>query len=368
MQNSITIAARDLSVGYHDKTLIPDLNFDVKAGEILALIGPNGAGKSTILKTLSARLHAISGAVILDGTDLKSISGTDLSRKQSVLMTDRPSVELFTVKDMVSMGRYPYTGFLGTLKPEDHEIVKEAMDIVGITDLKDCDFMKISDGQKQLTLLAKAICQKPDILIMDEPASYLDINHKLSFISIIRTLARTAGIAVIISLHELDLAIRLADSVLCIASGKVDRYGTVDEVFSQNDRYIEKLYGLSGSFNSLFGCIETEKIIASPKVFVIGGGQSAISLYRKLQKDGTSFYAGILQENDVAYSVAVSLAIEVVFVPAYEDIDEETMLKAKDLLKSCERAVLVKNSIGSTNSQLNHLADYAKSIGKLEVL
>ncbi len=367
MRNLITISARDLSVGYNHNTLIPDITFDVHAGEIMVLIGPNGAGKSTILKTLTARLQAIDGIVCVENENLSAIDLRNLAKKQSVLMTDRPEVDLLSVEEMVAMGRYPYTGFLGTLKEEDHSLVCKAMELVGITEIKDCDFNRISDGQKQLTLLAKAICQQPRILIMDEPASFLDISHKLQFISIIRRLAREEGITVIMSLHELDLASRVADSVLCIGDGMIDRYGAADDIFAENG-YIEQLYKLKGSFIASFGCIEPERNEGKPDLFVIGGGKSAISVYRSLHRKGQAFYAGILSESDIAYPVSMALAAEIVSIGPYKQITQDSILRAQELIDRVTNVILVPDCVGDANSELHVLIDYAHASGKLEVV
>ena len=158
----------ELSVGYNGKALIRDICIDINKGEIVTLIGPNGAGKSTILKSITRQLALISGKVIFDDKNLKTISPRDLSQKMAVVLTERLKTDLLTCYDIVASGRYPYTGKLGLLSEEDERMVDEAMAVVHATELGPKDFNAISDGQRQRVLLARAICQDPEIIVLDE--------------------------------------------------------------------------------------------------------------------------------------------------------------------------------------------------------
>ena len=158
-----------LTVGYDGKPLIKEINIQLNKGEILTLIGPNGAGKSTILKSITRQLSLISGTVYLEQEQMSRMTNKEVSRKLAVVLTERMRPELMTCEDVVSTGRYPYTGTLGILSPEDKKKVKNAMEMVHAWDLKDRDFTAISDGQRQRILLARAICQEPEIIILDEP-------------------------------------------------------------------------------------------------------------------------------------------------------------------------------------------------------
>ena len=164
-----------LSVGYHGKELIKEIGISLKRGEIVTLIGPNGAGKSTILKTVAKQLQEICGSVYVENTRLCELPEKELAKKMSIVFTERITPELMTVADVVAMGRYPYTGGLGILTPKDEAVVAQCMEQIRISPLKERNFMSLSDGQKQRVLLAKALCQEPEILILDEPTSYLDV-------------------------------------------------------------------------------------------------------------------------------------------------------------------------------------------------
>ena len=230
----------DLSVGYNGNTLIHDINISVKRGQVLTLIGPNGSGKSTIIKTLTKYLKTVAGTVYVDDKTLDDFTNRELSKKISVVLTQRLKTEMMTCKDVVATGRYPHTGRLGILSAADRKIVEETMEQVNITELKDRDFSRISDGQRQRVLLARAICQQPQIIVLDEPTSFLDIRYKLELLGTMRRLAQEKNIAVVMSLHELEIAKNISDTVVALGDGKVQMIGTPREVFTE--AFIRKLY------------------------------------------------------------------------------------------------------------------------------
>lgn len=243
----------ELSVGYNKKPLISDICLAVKQGGIVALVGPNGAGKSTILKTVSGMLEPLDGAIYIDGQELRNISKSQRAKWMSVMMTGRRDTEYTTCYEVVSVGRYPFTGLMGTLSEADHKAIEEAMALVGATELRDLDFDKISDGQKQRVLLARALVQEPKILILDEPTSFLDIGYKIEFIENLKKLVKEKQIGVLLSMHELELVRNVADQVICINDhGEVDCMGPVSEVFQT--AYIERLFHIApGGFERIYG-------------------------------------------------------------------------------------------------------------------
>lgn len=248
------MAVRDVTAGYHGKVVLDGLRFEVPRGGILVLIGPNGAGKSTVLKTLSRALQPMQGTVTLDGRDLQHYSGEALAREVAVMLTDRAKPELMTVRDVVSLGRYPYTGRLGRLNAEDEAQVKDAMEAMDVMELRERDFRELSDGQKQRVLLARALAQDPKLLILDEPTGYLDIHYKLQLLRVLRAKAR-AGMTIVASLHEIELARLLADQLLTVKDGHAQQIGTAEEIF--REEIIAPLYDISAEeFRLLYGRAE----------------------------------------------------------------------------------------------------------------
>ena len=200
------LSTENLTVGYDGQPLIREVCLSVQRGRIVTLIGPNGSGKSTILKTVVGQLSKVSGTVLLEGSPMEQLRQNEIAKKMAILMTQRVHPELMTCFDVVSTGRYPYTGALGLLSKEDKRIVMDAMALVHSADLADRPFEAISDGQRQRILLARALCQQPEIIVLDEPTSYLDIRYKLELLTILKTMVREKNLAVLMSLHELDLA------------------------------------------------------------------------------------------------------------------------------------------------------------------
>lgn len=244
-----------LSVGYDGKALIRDVCLQVQRGKIVTLIGPNGSGKSTILKTIVGQLSKVSGTVLLEGAPMERCGQKEIAKRMAILMTERIHPELMTCYDVVSTGRYPYTGALGLLGKEDKRIVEESLKLVHGRDMADRPFDAISDGQRQRILLARALCQTPEIIVLDEPTSYLDIRYKLELLTILKTMVREKNLAVLMSLHELDLAQRVSDTVVCVSGDRIDRMGPPEEIFS-ND-YIARLYHMEpGKYDPCFDTLE----------------------------------------------------------------------------------------------------------------
>jgi len=233
-------STKKMCVGYDNAPLIKDVEIALPKGEILSLIGPNGAGKSTVLKSIAGQLQLLGGVVYLGEHSISEMKANELAKKMSVVFTERVKVELRTCRDIVATGRYPYTGRFGILSKEDERIVDEVIEQTHITNICDRDFDKISDGQRQRVMLARAVCQEPEIVILDEPTSYLDIKYKLDFLSLLEEMREKKGLTVIMSLHELELAKIVSDKILCLKGEYVARYGTPEEVFESD--FIEKLF------------------------------------------------------------------------------------------------------------------------------
>ena len=357
------LRAEGLSVGYGEKTVVADIALRAVPGKILCLIGPNGAGKSTLLRTLIRELPPTGGAAYLDGKDLRAYPDRELAKRRAAVLTGRPEPELMRCEEVVEAGRYPYTGRLGILSDRDREIVRASMEQVGVLPLAEEEFNRVSDGQRQRVLLARAICQEPKLLILDEPTSFLDLRHKLAFLQTLRELAQARQIAVVMSMHELELAQRFSDTLLCIRDGRIDRQGTPEEVFA--DGYIERLYGMDqGSYDCLLGTAEAGRLSGEPRVFVIAGGGSGIPVYRKLRRLGIPFAAGVLQENDLDLPTARALAAQVITDRAYEAIRAETAEEALRILERCD-AVICTASFGEGNRENLRLLERGRELGLL---
>jgi len=198
------IKCENLSIGYAARAIQRDLLFTLSDGELVALLGANGCGKSTLLRTLAGLQPPLEGAY----------SPAANEKTVALVLTERLSVESATVRDVVAMGRYPYTSFLGTLTSSDHRIVNEAMEQVGVADLADSFYNDHSDGEKQRILIAKALAQQTPVILLDEPTAHLDLPSRIKTLNLLRDIAHTQNKTILISTHELELAMHVADKVL----------------------------------------------------------------------------------------------------------------------------------------------------------
>lgn len=353
----------NLTVGYNKKPLINDINIQLKKGEILTLIGPNGGGKSTILKSISKFLQTISGTVYIDNIDISNISYKELAKKLSVVLTERIRPEMMTCFEVVASGRYPYTNGFGLLTEKDKQIVKEAISQVHASNISEKGFLEISDGQRQRIMLARAIAQEPEIIVLDEPTSFLDIRYKIELLEILRKMAKENNIAIIMSLHEVDLASKISDIVLCVKGDYIDRVGTPSEIFTSE--IIKDLYDIkNGSFNDIFGSVELPKPTGDVKTFVLAGGGYGAKVYRALQKKNIPFYTGILYKNDIDYLLANDLSSEVIAIEAFNKITDDIYNNALNKLLSCDVVIDAGSPIGELNEFNLSLKEKAKENNK----
>lgn len=355
---------KNMTVGYDGVALIRDIQIEIKRGEILTLIGPNGAGKSTILKSIIGQLSLLNGKVQLEEVCINRLSEKERAKRLSVVLTERIHPEMMTCEEVVAMGRYPYTGRLGILSETDKKAVQRAMETVRTEELAEKEFLTLSDGQKQRILLAKAIAQDPDVLVLDEPTSFLDVRYKLEFLSVLQEMTKKKNLTVIMSLHELDLAERISDKILCVKGEYVDRFGPPENVFLPG--YIKELYGITtGTFDECSGRVELPAVHGIPRVFVIGGNGSGIPIYRRLQREGIPFSAGILWENDKDTPVAEALSERVIKEQAYCPIRQDTVVCAKEEIDRCRHVICTLTDFSEWNKENKKLLLYAKDRGKL---
>ena len=221
--NTETIILKDLSIGYRTKndtrTVAEGINAAICSGELTCLLGANGVGKSTLLRTLSAFQPALSGEVLIAsdgnfsdaGTSLTSLSDKELSRLIGVVLTEKPDIRNMTVRELVSLGRSPYTGFWGTLHDQDWQVVDEAIDAVHIGHLRERMVHTLSDGERQKVMIAKALAQQTPIIFLDEPTAFLDFPSKVEMMQLLRHLAKTAQKTIFLSTHDFELALQVAD-------------------------------------------------------------------------------------------------------------------------------------------------------------
>jgi iron complex transport system ATP-binding protein len=324
------ILAENLDVGYEKKTVVEHVNINGLRGQLICLLGPNGAGKTTILRTLSGLLAPMGGTVCINGDNICHSSKDALAKKLAVVLTEQMSLGFMTVFEIAAMGRYPHTNHFGKLSAVDIGVVEEALTAVDALKLKDRYFSELSDGEKQKVMIARALVQEPQLIVLDEPTSHLDVKHKVEVLTILQRLCDEKGITVILSLHDIDLAIKACQTVLLIRHGKIVAQGMPEEVIT--DGTIQKLYDIKGAdYNELMGSLEFHNE-RKPEVFVTGGNGTGAGIYRALSRAGFGIVCGVLHSNDVDAYIGKSLNCMVIEENPFSEISEGHFMEATAVL------------------------------------
>jgi iron complex transport system ATP-binding protein len=307
-------------------------------------------------------LAPLKGVVYIRSQPLSALDPKELARKLAVVLTERPTTGLLTAFEVVSMGRYPYTGLFGGLTREDVEKVRAALRLVGAEELAERYFVELSDGEKQKVLLARALAQEPEVILLDEPTSHLDVKHRLEVMGILRDLCQYRGITVIVSLHEVDLAFKYADVVLLVKQGEVIAWGPPEEVLTEEA--VASLYGMdSAGFSRWLASVEV-KNRPRGKVFVIAGAGSGTPVYRLLSKHRFGIVTGVIHEHDIDYHVGRALGATVVAEKAFEEIRPESLEAALVQARQAAAVLDAAYPVGSANRRNLELGGHLVREGK----
>ena len=216
----MVISLSQLSVGYSlSHPVISDINLELRSGQLACLIGENGIGKSTLLKTLTGFLPKLKGSLLLGNRDIESFSQRELARQVSIVLTQKPDVQNLTIEEIIGLGRSPYTGFFGRLRAEDRKVVDDAIATMGIEKLRRRMIQTLSDGERQKVMIAKALAQETPIILLDEPTAFLDFPSKAETFQSLQRMAHERDKLILLSTHDLELAVRFADSLLEVKKG-----------------------------------------------------------------------------------------------------------------------------------------------------
>ena len=217
----------NLTIGYKSKVVQRDLSLDLADGQLIALLGPNGSGKSTLLRTLAGLLPALSGQVLIEGRDVATMTPSERAKKQALVLTESETLDATTVHDVVAMGRYPYTSFLGHLTDEDEAIIAQSLESVGLINSSfhhsiNSSFITLSSGTFARVQIARALAQQAPIILLDEPTAHLDLPGRIQLFELLQRLAHEQKKLILISTHELDLALRFSDQCLLFSDNGVE--------------------------------------------------------------------------------------------------------------------------------------------------
>lgn len=230
MTSSPSLHTRALSLSYGSRQVISHLDIDIHPGQVTAIIGPNGCGKSTLLRALARLLTPSTGAVLLDAHPINHFSGRELARTLGILPQSPTAPDGITVADLVGRGRTPHQGLFGRWSPEDYTAVAHALQATGITELADRDIDELSGGQRQRVWIAMVLAQDTDILLLDEPTTYLDLANQLDILDLLHDINAQRGTTIVMVLHDLNLAARYCDRLIALRGGEVCASGTAEQV------------------------------------------------------------------------------------------------------------------------------------------
>lgn len=259
--DSTALHVKDVSVGYGERTVLDTLNVDIKRGAVTSIVGPNGCGKSTLLRTMSRLLNPAKGEIVLDGKSIHDIPTRKLATQLGLLPQTPIAPDGIVVADLVGRGRTPHQGILGRWSQQDYDIVAEALETTGISDLAERSIDELSGGQRQRVWIAMALAQRTDTLLLDEPTTYLDVKHQLDVLDLLTELNRDRGTTIVMVLHDLNLAARYSDELVAVSGGKVFAHGHPREVITKEN--VKSVFGIDS-------VIITDPVSDQPAVMPIG--------------------------------------------------------------------------------------------------
>jgi iron complex transport system ATP-binding protein len=299
------IELRNLSIGYkpsrkETKVVASNLNTSLRPGELVCLLGPNGAGKSTLMRTMAGMQKPLAGAVALNGVNIHELPARELAKQLSVVLTERISIGAMTAYALVALGRYPHTNWAGTLNDKDHEIIQWALKTTGASEFANRNVGELSDGERQRVMVARALAQEPQLMILDEITAFLDLPRRVEIMQMLRELARTTNRAILLSTHDLDLALRSADVIWLLPKGGAMQVGVPEELVL-NGAFAKAFAGEGIEFDSHLGAFRIAHT-TQRDIVVTGEGEAALWTRRALERQGFRVHA---QEAPGADSVNV---------------------------------------------------------------
>ncbi|GAB4581687.1 MAG: ABC transporter ATP-binding protein [Anaerolineales bacterium] len=277
------LSATALSIGYHHP-LAANLTLHLHPARMVCLIGPNGAGKSTLLRTLAGMQRPLAGIVRLGNADLHTIPPLELAKQLAIVLTGRVDAGNLSAYALVALGRHPYTDWLGRLTAHDEQVVQHAMSLTGSVSLASRPIHELSDGERQRVMIARALAQEPKVLLLDEPTAFLDLPRRVELLQLLKRLTRETGCAILLSTHDLDLALRIADSLWLLASDGELSIGLPEEL-ALNGALARVFQGEGVNFDPASGAFKVHQPMCGP-ISLTGQGLPATWTARALERIG----------------------------------------------------------------------------------
>ncbi len=355
-QHATSLQFDSAALGYAEHVVLRDVALTVRPGEIVGLVGPNGAGKSTMLRAVTRSARVISGTVCVGETNAATLSARDLARVVGVVPQNLSATFAFTSAEYVLMGRHPWQGRLQSASPTDRRVAERVMDLTDTLHLAGERVDTLSGGDLQRVALAQALAQEPSVLLLDEPTSHLDLNHRLQVLDLVRELA-DGGVAVLAVFHDLDLAARYSDLLAVVAEGMVGPVGSPPQVLSVD--LVARVFAVRAVVGTdpVTGTVTVVPVLrdgarpeASPRrAFLVSGSGTGAALMRRLALSGYAISCGALNRGDTDFAVAEALGAEMVALPPFAAPDEAAVREIGRLAREADVRIVCATPFGAPN-------------------
>lgn len=354
---------------YGSKKTLEDVTFTIKGGDLVGLLGPNASGKTTLLRAISRGLKPRVGAVYLDEKEVYKMAGREVAKSMAVVPQDASTPFEFTALDVVLLGRYPHLGRLSMEGRKDLEVVKWAMRLTDTWELAERPVGELSGGERQRVMIARALAQEPEVLLLDEPTSHLDLKNQIETMELLKKFCHGRGMAVLAVLHDFNLASNYCDSLIMMGRGRVFSIGGVKDVLTKDN--VKLVYGIDVIVRR-YPATGTIYMIPKPApkkikrgltVHVICGGGSGSELMRSLIEEGFRVTTGVLNALDTDYETARLLEIEASVEAPFSPISEVVYEENLKLIRRARAVVLSPVCFGQGNLKNLEALDYALKLG-----
>ncbi len=355
--NNISLKVEKLNFGYDSHKILNDLQFQIIKGSFVSIIGPNGSGKTTLLKNISAALHPQSGKVLLKEKDIFKIKPKKLAQEIAVVPQDISVDFSFTVLETVLMGRMPYLNKFENESKKDIELAKWAMELTNTWNLRDRYITEISGGERQRVIVARALVQEPQVILLDEPVAHLDLQHQMELLELLRDLRDSNQLTIVAILHDLNLAAQFSDYIIMMKNGQIYSTGVPSKVLTADN--IEKVYNmevvvmpneLTGRFNIIpVAKSKLHNKLKKEKIHLICGGGTGAFLMEKLLQNNYEISCGVLNIGDGDWNKARDLGLEIAYEAPFNPISEKALEVNETLIKKSDVIILMPLPFGPGN-------------------
>ena len=356
----IMLKIKDLNFSYNQIKVLDKINFGLEQKDFMGIIGPNGSGKSTLLRNINNILKPDSGAIYLDNNLLNKINTKELAKKMAVVPQETIINFNFTVYDLIMMGRHPYQDRWGRVKEKDKNIIEEVMQLTDTSKFRTKNINELSGGEKQRVIIARALAQKPDILLLDEPTSSLDINYQGEIFDLLSHLNQRLDLTILTVSHDLNLTSQYCDDIILLNQGEIFAAGSPEEVLTETN--INRVYQtevivktnpltdrpyvtlIPGKYRSDSN-INSQKL----KIHIICGGGSGKEIMERLYYKGYDLSCGVINQGDSDWEMATKLNLDLIEIPPFSYIDQNSLLKVQSLIKDADVLIITDTPFGHGN-------------------